>query len=149
MPQTPTLSRFRAVSVTILLFFTLASRAASADVSKLGQAEYVKLAEELSHKVDLFRDVWQEDGNTQIFGGTIRDYLYWLKGRFKSAATPEQAQEIAAKLRARQTIQVREFVVGESDVDLIRETRSSLDRDRYGVSKIDVISPARFDASTP
>ncbi len=71
------------------LVWSFASTAAHAE-DRLGIEEFKSLAEELSHKVNLFKDVWTVDPEAEFYGGTSRDYLYWLKRQFRGATTRAQ-----------------------------------------------------------
>ncbi|MEK7357509.1 MAG: hypothetical protein AAB250_13740 [Bdellovibrionota bacterium] len=107
--------------------------------------EFKSLAVELAPRVDLFRDGWAEAPTCQFFGGTSRDYLYWLKGQLNKADSPAELQQIIRDLRARKEIKIREFVAAGSDVDVIVRDGLNVDAAKYGVKKIDRINKARFD----
>lgn len=111
--------------------------------------EFKSLATELAPKVNLFRDVWTLDPQAEFYGGTSRDYLYWLKGKLRAARTPEDLHTIVADLRSQPVIDVREFILFESDVDVVSKRQLAIQADRYGVKKIDPISAERFDPATP
>ncbi|MEK7355012.1 MAG: hypothetical protein AAB250_01085 [Bdellovibrionota bacterium] len=112
--------------------------------------EFKSLAAEIAPKVNLFRDVWARDPQAEFFGGTSRDYLYWLKGRLIRADAKGELQQEIARLRAMEVIDVRLFILFESDVDVVsKQDMSQLNALRYGVTKIDRIDAKRFDPSTP
>jgi len=111
----------------------------------LAQEAFTALAEDLSQKVNFFRDAWQLDPDAEFFGGTTRDYLYWLKGQFRGLKNAVQIKAKIQELRALPMIDVRDFIIGESDVDVVSHNKLVLDHARYGVKKIDFISPDRFD----
>lgn len=113
----------------------------------LSADEFKSLAEELSRKVNLFRDAWKADPDAEFFGGTSRDFLFWIKGQLRGARTREEALKIAEHLRAKPVIDVRSFILSESDIDIAGS--AGLDAAAYGVRKIDVVTKARFDSSTP
>lgn len=117
---------------------------------QLTYAEFKALALELAPKVDLFRDTWAFAPQAEFFGGTSRDYLYWLKGRLAKARTGAELSQIVAELRARSEIKLREFVQPNSDVDIVAKRDSFvLDPARYGVKKIDFVNIARFNVAHP
>src|SRR5205807_107434 len=62
------------------------------------------------------------------------------------------AGELAAKkaeLRRRPFIQVRDFIVGESDVDILSDRgHLGLDASDYGIKKVDSINAERLDPIT-
>ncbi len=122
----------------LLLIFLLCLPALAGDLSR---AEFQNLAEELAMKVNLFRDTWEKDPGAEFYGGTTRDYLYWLLGELKQGRTPEELRKLKA-------IDVREFIIGDSDVDIVSEEHLDLSPERYGVKKIDSIDADRFKAST-
>lgn len=125
---------------------TSTARAAEMPVSR---EEFETLARDLAPKVNLFRDVWKVDAEAEFFGGTSRDYLYWLKGKLKAARNRAEAETIMRELRAREIIDVRDFILFESDVDVVSKTALGVNAARYGVKKIDAIPASRFDPSTP
>ncbi len=122
----------------ILALFLLAPSRASAELSV---DEFRALARELAPKVNLFADAWAQDPEAEFYGGTTRDFLYWVKGQLAEGKTPEQ-------LRKLEHIDVRDFIIGDSDVDIVSKKYLSLSPGNYGVRKIDSIKPDRFDATT-
>ena len=121
---------------------------ARADVSRISIDEFEALAVKLSGKVPLFREIWESDPHAELFGGTTRDYLYWIKGQFKDCATREQALAKVQELEKLSAIDARDFIVGDSDVDVVTHYGVSVDAGKYGVRKIDSIKPDRFDPET-
>ncbi|MES2962988.1 MAG: hypothetical protein V4760_03795 [Bdellovibrionota bacterium] len=109
--------------------------------------EFEKLATELAPKVNLFHDVWSADPAAEFFGGTSRDYLYWLKGKFRNVRSRAEYEVVVEKLRTEPLIDIREFILFESDVDLVSKTATHIDARNYGVKKLDFISLDRFDTS--
>ncbi|MBI2605942.1 MAG: hypothetical protein HYW49_07665 [Deltaproteobacteria bacterium] len=112
----------------------------------LSIGEFKSLAEDLSRKVNLFRDAWALDPEAEFFGGTSRDFLFWVKGRLREARTREEALKIAEKLRSMPVIDVRSFILTESDIDIAGT--AMLDAQNYGVRKFDLVSKSRFDPAT-
>lgn len=110
---------------------------AFAGIEFLSEAEFSRLAGELAPKVNLFHDTWRENPEAEFYGGTTRDYLYWLKGQFREAGDRGQAMAIYKKLQDLPVIDVREFIIGDSDVDIISSSKLSLRAEAYGVRKID------------
>ena len=115
----------------------------------LSEEEFRSLANDLASKVNLFQDAWNIDPEAVFYGGTTRDYLYWLKGKFRDTNSKEEAKLVAQKLRGLPIIDVREFIIGESDIDIVSERKLALQGSQYGVQKIDSISNTIFDATTP
>ncbi len=111
-------------------------------------SEFESLANELSRKVNLFKTVWDIDPEAEFFGGTSRDYLYWLKGKLSAASNQSEYDAVVAKLRSLQVIDVRDFIIGESDVDIVAKTKVPVSAEEFGVKNIDTISFERFDTST-
>jgi len=111
-----------------------------AGVDQISHDEFVGLTAELAHHVNLFRDAWNEDPDAKFYGGTSRDFAYWVKSQFQKADTREKALKVETQLRSRPSIQVREFIVGESDIDIISNKKSTLSASTYGVRKIDTQS---------
>ena len=110
--------------------------------------EFKGLVAELAPKVNFFHEVWDADPKAEFYGGTSRDFLYWVKGQFRKAKTRAEIEAVKAQLRARTAIDVRDFILFESDVDLVSEARVSVDAVKYGVKKVDLISADRFDLRT-
>ena len=121
---------------------------AFAGVEQITKTEFRKLAEELAPKVNLFQEVWKEDPQAVFYGGTSRDYLYWLKGKFRQTNSRTAADRIVAELRALPIIDVREFVIGESDIDVIANSTPNIDPEKFGVRKIDGLHPEIFDPAS-
>jgi hypothetical protein len=140
-----TLSIMKLVVLTFILFSVPALAKLDGQMSL---PEFKALAEELAPKVNLFQDIWSADPSAEFFGGTSRDFLYWLKGKLKNASGEGTLKEIISKLRTRQIIDVREFILYESDVDVVSTKPIPVDAATYGVKKIDTISPDRFDVKT-
>jgi hypothetical protein len=112
--------------------------------------EFKSLAEDLAPKVSLFADVWAQDPGAEFYGGTTRDYLYWILDQFKGVRNREQALRIIEELKAKPLIDIKEFIIGESDVDVTTGRHSlSLNADDYHVRKLDFIGFERFDPNTP
>lgn len=136
------------MKLTYLLIFLFFTGPAFAGVEQLPEPEFRKLAADLAPKVNLFRDVWQADPSAQFYGGTSRDFLYWIKGNFKEARSPADAQRIAAGLRKLSNIDVRDFIIGDSDVDVIAKRAPAVDVANYGIKKLDAIPSDILDETT-
>ena len=83
-----------------------------------------------------------------FYGGTTRDYLYWLKRQFISAGSRVEAEKKIRELRKEKIIDVRSFIIGDSDVDVVSTKKLSLAPATYGIRKFDSISPDIFDPTT-
>ena len=57
----------------------------------------------------------------------------------------EKALAVEKDLRALEIIDVSDFIIGDSDVDIVARERLPLEASAYGVSKIDYILDGRFD----
>src|ERR1051326_3967992 len=115
----------RRLSLLLLLLFVARAEAITFE-------EFKAIAEELAPKVNPFRDAGAQDPSAEFFGGTTRDYLYWLKGQLAKGVTP-------AELRAMKIIDVRDFIIGDSDIDIITEKSLGLSAETFGVKKIDYV----------
>ncbi|MES2965353.1 MAG: hypothetical protein V4760_15820, partial [Bdellovibrionota bacterium] len=148
----------RAVMAALISWLFLVGAADSAVASgfndqysferQVSQKEFADLAAELAPKVNLFREIWKEDPKAAFFGGTSRDYLYWLKGKLVGKQSRQDVDEEIRKLRAQSTIDVREFILFESDVDVVTRESVDIEGERYGIKKIDSISADRLDPRT-
>ena len=117
-------------------------------ISLLSEQEFRQLSERLSQKVNLFQEVWAREPNAEFVAGTSRDFLYWVKGQFQSVTTREQAMKVQDELLQLERIDVRDFVIGQSDVDIVSNRSIGVSPDQFGVRKIDSISPLSFQTGT-
>jgi len=113
----------------------------------LSYEEFRSVAVGLSHKVNLFRDTWKSSPQAEFFGGTTRDFLYWVKGQFSGLESRKAVLDRIEILRKLSMIDIRDFIVNESDVDVVNGV--ALNPKNYGVKKIDGISAQRFDPQSP
>lgn len=108
--------------------------------------EYTQLAQELSKKVNLFGEVWRDNPETRIYGGSTRDYLLWVKRQFKDVKSRAEADTVIKNLRERPIIELKEFLTPQSDIDLIGNLNKQLSAEQYGISRID-LHPSGYLAS--
>ena len=128
--------------LSLLCFFHFP---AVAGIEVLPEKEFRILAAEMANKVNLFREVWTQDPEAEFYGGTSRDFLYWLKGKFTEAHSRDDAEKVIANLRQMPVIDVQSFIVGDSDIDLISSKRLTLTAQDFGVRKIDIQPTDIFD----
>ena len=114
----------------ILILCCLLPLLASAGVEQISEQEFRTLAAELAPKVNLFRDIWSRDPEAEFYGGTSRDFLYWLKGQFVEAHSPKEAMALAERLRELPVIDVKSFIIGDSDIDVVTKKPMSLSTSR-------------------
>ena len=119
----------------IFLFFWCYS--GFAGVEQISEQDFRKLAEKLAPKVSLFRAVWEKDPAAEFYGGTSRDFLYWLKGKFRDVHNQSDVEKVVKELRALEVIPIKDFIIGESDVDIVGEKTPTVQAVDYGVRKID------------
>ncbi len=113
-------------------------------------AEFQILVQELAPKVNIFSELWLQDPKAEFYGGTSRDFVYWVKGQFKFSQNREMAMILASKLRALPVIHVRDFIALDSDIDVISNKIIKFLPESYGInSKIDVRTSDLFDRSKP
>lgn len=129
-------------------FVGVGHRAPSSESAVYSLSDFEELASELSKKVNLFELVWEKDPEAEFFGGTSRDFLYWLKRKLSVAKTPQDFDALASELRALQSIDVRDFIIGESDIDIVTNKSIIVSAEDYGIKSIDLISPERFDRTS-
>ena len=132
--------------LVFLLIFSTSN--AFADLKYLSEQEFRELAVEMAKKVNLFQDVWQQDPAAIFYGGTTRDYLYWLKREFSNLRSREATEKKIQELRKEELIDVRRFIIGDSDVDVVSENKIQLDAATYGIRKFDSLNPSIFDSSS-
>ena len=112
-------------------------------MEQITRDEFARLGAALAKKVDLFQDAWVQDEKAELFGGTTRDFLYWIKGQFKDVHTRAEAEAKMRALEGLPRIAVRDFMMADSDADIVGN--ASLDIRDYGLRKLDLISNERFD----
>ena len=134
----------KSVAFFLLLFPALVF----AGLEQLSEDEFRELAAVLAPKVNLFQKVWEQDKEAVFYGGTTRDYLYWLKGKFRDANSHADAEKIIHELKSLPLIDVRSFIIGDSDVDIIAKKRPAVNVAEFGVHKLDAISADIFDPQT-
>lgn len=127
----------------LILIAVLPQLALGALKDVMSQDEFIQLAEDLSKKVNLFAEVWRENPDTRIYGGSTRDYLLWVKRQFKDVKTREQANEVIQNLRARQVIEIKEFLTPQSDIDLIGNLNKQPKPEQFGIKRVD-LHPASY-----
>ncbi|OQW54928.1 MAG: hypothetical protein A4S09_17225 [Proteobacteria bacterium SG_bin7] len=101
----------------------------------LSRKQFESLAAELAPKVNIFRAIWQENPGAEFYGGTTRDYLYWLRGRLNSAKSVEELAGIISELRSLATIDIADFIIGESDIDVISSRSLNISGSDFGIKK--------------
>lgn len=107
--------------------------------------EFTRLAADVAPKVSLFAEIWRRDPEAELYGGTSRDFLYWLKGRFRGAISRADVEARIAALRALPLIDVRDFISSKSDIDVLTDTPSKftgMSVERLGLKK-STLSPKR------
>lgn len=138
----------RAIFIAFLLFCATAAPAAQEGIRQITPEEFRALATELAPKVNFFAEVWKDAPDAEFYGGTTRDYLYWIKGRFQKVKSRAEAEQVIRELRALPLIDVRDFIIGDSDVDVITNGHVALDPKHYGITKLDMVSPDILDPAT-
>ena len=129
--------RIRVFLSLLILVLWLEQQPAFAGVEKISEEEFRSLAAELAPKVNLFREVWKQDPAAEFYGGTSRDFLYWLKGEFVDAHNQTDVSKIITKLRQTNTIDIKSFIIGESDIDLISTRSLAISAGDFGIRKFD------------
>ncbi len=121
---------------------------ASAPISKFFTFdEYRTLLQKYATQVNLFRDAWKINPRLQFTGGTVRDYSLWFEKQFHHCSDRACAEEILKKLDDQPSIDVRGFILEDSDVDAAGET-TALKASDYGIHKIDYIEADELKAGT-
>ncbi len=141
--------KWRLLSFFLLLFFCFCAQTKTAFshspyLIQVSKKKFTQLGIELLPKVNLFAAVLKADPHAKFFGGTSRDYLYWLMGQFRNLKTTVEIDAKISELKKRPIIDIREILGIESDVDVITQNGLSINPSTFGVRKIDSISPDRF-----
>lgn len=110
--------------------------------------EYQMLVKEAAVKVDLFRAIWDQDPEALIYAGTARDLAYWVLRQFQNARTRADVDRAIESIRAREKIEVREFVARQSDVDVMSQAPFQINAKEFSIKRVDRISFARLNAET-
>lgn len=136
------------ILILMTVFLLLPGLSFAAPSEPLSRQEFQALAEELAPKVNLFAEVWRVDPNAQFLGGTTRDYLYWLKGQLGEAAKAGRMDQKIQELRSMELIDVRKFILYQSDIDVISQRAGAVNVERFGIKKLDLIDATRFDPAS-
>lgn len=139
---------FRSILISLWLLLGSLPLYAGEPAPFLSERDFRSLAEQLSHKVDLFREAWSHDPATEFYGGTTRDFVYWVKGQFKATKSVEESLQISRSLLSREVIEVKEFILGESDIDLVSKSDLEFKPTDYGIRSIDRHRPEIFDPNS-
>ncbi len=137
----------------IFLSFLLAagpafSNANDKTVSVISEAEFIQLVNELSPKVDAYQAIWKNDPRALIFGGSSRDFLYWVKKQFSGISTRTQAETVIKHLRGLIKIETRDFMMQDSDIDIASHIHATPNGKEFGVTGIHSINPDRINMNT-
>lgn len=101
-----------------------------------------------SSRVDLFQAIWKKDTKAKLYGGTSRDFAWYVRGKLSGARSAEDARERLEAL-AQNPIPIGEVVVGESDVDVVSQTDfSDLELESAILTRIEAIPPETFKAGS-
>jgi hypothetical protein len=116
----------------------------------LTRTRFETLATEFAPKVNLFAEVWKQVPEARFTGGTVRDYLYWVRMKLAAAPDPASLEKAVADLRASPMIDVRDFVHDESDIDYAAPAgkRAKIEVADFGVKKLDAVDEGRFVPGT-
>ncbi len=106
------------------------------------QESFSRLALELAPRVNLFEEVWRQDPGAVLLHGVVRDYLYWLKSKFKAVSSPADAQRVVDELKKLRLIDALDFVDkgGASDIDVASSRGVSIAQGQWGIRRTDSIS---------
>ncbi len=126
----------------------LGASESEADFFLPSEDEFTKLALHLAPRVSVFAAIWKEDPKAIFYGGTSRDFLYWILGKLHGAKSKNELQAKVEKLKKIKVIDIRKIVGIESDVDVISSTELNVVAESYGVRKIDRIDSKRLDPNT-
>ncbi len=114
----------------------------------VSEDELLTLANELAPKVDSYQAIWKSDPQALIFGGSSRDFLYWIKKQFQGVESQDQAASIMRQLRQMTVIETRDFMMQDSDIDVVSFRHDFTDGKAFGITGINSIHPDRIDAKT-
>lgn len=108
------------------------------------EAEFRQIAIELAQKVDLFQDIWALDPDAVLTAGVVRDFLYFVRQKLARSSSLEELRKI-------ERIELKEFMLEESDVDLVSTQWdfSTIVPKNYGFDRLDRVTPDRFTPGKP
>lgn len=105
---------------------------------------FKQVAVQAAQRVDLFQKIWQVDPAGQFYGGTSRDLLWFLRRELSKSTSRADLDARIAALLAR-PIDAREFIVGQSDVDVItNDSMREIDYDKQFITRVEPIDPKWF-----
>lgn len=109
----------------------------------------MEIATAAAPNVDLFRAIWAVDPSARFYGGTSRDFLWYVRRRLAVCRNVACIDRVA-RLLATETIDVREFLVGESDVDTVTAMGlSDVAYDATYLRRLEAVSPEWLTPGTP
>ncbi len=136
------------LGLLVNLFILEPTLCASENQTRISETELRELAKALAPKVALFAEIWKQDPNAILFAGTSRDFIYWILRKLNTAKSRSELNQKIESLLEIPSIDIREIVGGESDIDVISEQSLNIHKKTYGVRKIDVIDALRLDPET-
>lgn len=110
----------------------------------VSEQEFKAYAVALANKVDIFTAVWSKDPDAEIYGGTVRDYLFWIRSHLCGFSKVEAEQNMQRHL-GKPFIKAREFLYKDSDIDLASDKGIYLEAEQFGLKKIDSKKKSLFD----
>lgn len=111
------------------------------------KTRFKQIAVRLAPRVDLFQAIWEADGTAQIYGGTARDYFWWLRRELAKCKTAACVDDFVRRTEDG-VVDAREFLLGDADVDVLGTEAAKLTSfDRAHFTRIDVADRRRFDAA--
>ncbi len=127
--------------IRLILLLVLASTFALGEEAwqeHVGPDRFRSICIELAGRVDLFQKIWATDPAARVFGGTSRDFIWFVRRELSKAKTASQVKAVLHGLRAR-TIEAAEFLGHASDIDVV----STVKTEGY-----DVTPPENYVASS-
>jgi hypothetical protein len=134
----------------VILSLLFATRVYCVNISHLiTEKEFIHYSHLIAHKVDVFREVWRQDPRREFFGGSVRDYLYWLKtSLYKNASNRQEALKYLDSLVSESSLSAKMFLHPNSDLDTIHGIIPVHSAPDWELSRIENSSANRFTPGT-
>lgn len=107
------------------------------------------IATRLAGRVDLFEETWRKYPRARFYGGSSRDWAWFVRKQLSPCQDRACIERVEKELLAR-WIDMKEFVVGESDVDVVEEQAEiNVDFDKSHFARIETIRPSWLTPGSP
>ena len=143
------LSYFRGPVIALCFFFAASAHADETWQKYVSLARFKLICVNVSKQVDLFQRIWEKDPQAQLYGGSSRDLVWFVRGKLAKAHNEAEVEAVVHDLMSR-PVDAQEFIVGQSDVDVITDNSlRDIDVDPKFITRLENISPGWFKVGGP